>query len=55
MYRSQTGRYMLVAGRSPDDCAAVATLGSVDADVPFFLATVELIAGPAPNTEGIEV
>jgi hypothetical protein len=36
-------------------CATVATRGSVGTTVPFAPATVELVAGPAANTIGIEV
>jgi hypothetical protein len=36
-------------------CATVATRGSVGTAVPFAPATVEIVAGPAPNTIGIEV
>ena len=36
-------------------CATIATRGSVDTDVPFSPATVEIRRGLASNTVGIEV
>jgi hypothetical protein len=55
-YRSANGKYAMVTpvNVSPD-CATVATRGSIDKDVPFTPATVEILAGPAANAVGIDV
>ncbi len=55
-YRTALGRYLMVTGVNVNpDCATVATRGSVDKDVPFNPATVEIISGPVASTIGIEV
>lgn len=55
-YRASTGEYKVVMNRNVDpQCATVATRGSTNASVPFTPATVELVAGPAGNTRGIQV
>ena len=54
-FRSSTGRYVVVEGSNIGNCATVATRGSVNKAVPFSPTTVELVAGPAPNTIGIEL
>jgi hypothetical protein len=54
-FRSATGRYLVVEGSNIGSCATVATRGSVNKSVPFSPTTVELIAGPAANTIGIEL
>jgi hypothetical protein len=54
-FRSGEGRYALVANQDLAGCATVATRGSVNRDVPFSPATVEVVPGPAPNTVGLDV
>lgn len=55
-YRASTGEYKVVMNRIVDpQCATVATRGSANSAVPFTPATVELVAGPAGNTRGIQV
>jgi hypothetical protein len=55
-YRASTGEYRVVMNKIVDpQCATVATRGSTNAAVPFTPTTVELVAGPAGNTRGIQV
>jgi hypothetical protein len=53
-YNAAPGEYVVVTNVNAS-CATVATRGSVGTTVPFAPATVELVAGPAANTIGIEV
>ena len=53
--RSATGRYAVVTNVPIASCATVVTRGSVSRDAPGDPATVELVAGPAPNAAGIDV
>jgi len=53
-FNSATGEYAIVTNGDVSACATVATRGSVDTSVPFAPSTVEIVAGPANNTIGIE-
>jgi hypothetical protein len=53
-FNSATGEYTIVTNGDVSACATVATRGSVDTSVPFAPSTVEIVAGPANNTIGIE-
>lgn len=54
-FRASTGVYMMATNLSLANCATVATRGSVNTDVPFSPATVEIAGGPAPNTVAVQV
>ncbi len=55
-YQWTTGEYTAVTTQILNPgCAVVATRGSVDKAVPFAPATVEVVAGPASNTAGVQV
>jgi hypothetical protein len=54
-YSAARGRYVAVNKVNSSSCATVATRGSVDKAVPFAPATLEIVAGPAANTVGIEI
>src|SRR6267154_902916 len=54
-YNSSTGNYVFVANMSLAPCTVIGTRGSVDTNVPFTPATVEITPGPAANTSGIQV
>jgi hypothetical protein len=54
-FNAGRGQYFVATSGSIAKCATVATRGSVGTAVPFAPATVEIIAGPAANTTGIEV
>jgi hypothetical protein len=54
-FRLDRGEYKVVTNASIALCAKIATRGSVDTDVPFTPATVEIKGGPAANTVGIQV
>jgi len=54
-FRASTGQYTLATSQPLPACAVIATRGSVNTSVPFDPATVEITAGPAPNTTGIQV
>jgi hypothetical protein len=53
-YNWTTGEYTLVTSGDISACATVATRGSADTSVPYSPATVEIVAGPANNTIGVE-
>lgn len=54
-FNSALGQYTAVMSAPISECATVATRGSVDKNVPFSPATVELVPGPAINTIGIQL
>jgi hypothetical protein len=54
-FRLDRGEYKVVTNTSIKLCAKVITRGSIDKDVPFTPATVEVRGGPGPNTVGVEV
>lgn len=57
-FRAADGRYVVATNMNVNPgpgCATVATRGSVDQGVPFTPATIELQAGPAANTWGLQV
>jgi hypothetical protein len=51
---ASSGNYDVVSDRDLSACAAVATRGSVNTDVPYTPATLEITPGLAPNTVGIQ-
>jgi hypothetical protein len=54
-FAANSGSYAVVTNRDLSACATVATRGSINKDVPFSPATVEIVPGPAANTAGIQV
>jgi hypothetical protein len=54
-FSASTGHYTLATSQALPACAQIATRGSVNTNVPFDPATVEITPGPAPNTAGIQV
>jgi hypothetical protein len=55
-YTATRGAYVMATNANINaSCATIATRGSVGTSVPFAPATLEIIAGPAPNTIGLEV
>ncbi len=54
-FSASTGQYILATNRALSACTTVATRGSVNTAVPFDPATVEVTAGPASNTAGIQI
>ena len=53
--RPSTGTYIVANNLNIGACAALATRGSVNTDVPFSPATVEIIPGAGSNTFGVQV
>ena len=53
--RPSTGTYIVSNNLNIGSCAALATRGSVNTDVPFSPATVEIIPGAGSNTFGVQV
>jgi hypothetical protein len=53
--RPSTGTYIVSNNLNIGACAALATRGSVNTDVPFSPATVEIIPGAGSNTFGVQV
>lgn len=54
-FNASTGNYVVITNQSIAACTVIATRGSVDTAVPFTPSTVEVTAGPAANTSGIQV
>lgn len=54
-FTSATGQYTVVTKAPINNCATVATRGSVSKTIAFTPATVELVPGPATNTKGFQV
>jgi hypothetical protein len=54
-FRASDGNYVFVTNQALGACTMIATRGSVDRSVPFDPATVEITAGPASNTSGIQI
>jgi hypothetical protein len=55
-FKAATGSFVEVTnGPVAQRCAAIATRGSFNREVPFNPSTVEIVPGPAPNTVGIQV
>jgi hypothetical protein len=54
-FEAATGQYVVASNVPVGACAVVATRGSTGTAVPFTPATVEVTAGPAFNTYGIQV
>jgi hypothetical protein len=54
-YTAIRGQSVMVTNTNISKCATVATRGSVNTAVPFAPATLEILAGPASNTVGLEV
>jgi hypothetical protein len=53
-FNSSAGSYTVATNRNVASCAAIATRGSTTTSVPFDPATVEITAGPAANTVGVQ-
>jgi hypothetical protein len=53
-FLASTGNYQIATSSNVGACATVATRGSIDQNVPYSPATVEITPGLAPNTVGIQ-
>jgi hypothetical protein len=54
-FNASTGNYVIATNQSLAGCTVIGTRGSATTAVPFTPATVEVAAGPAANTAGIQV
>jgi hypothetical protein len=54
-YNAARGQYVIATNANVASCATIATRGSVSTAVPFAPATLETVAGPAPNTIRLQV
>jgi hypothetical protein len=53
-FLASTGNYQIATNSNVGACATVATRGSIDQNVPYSPATVEITPGLASNTVGIQ-
>ena len=54
-FLASTGNYIIATSQLLGACTVIGTRGSVNTAVPFTPTTVEITAGPAPNTTGIQI